>query len=48
MTGKILFLSTLCLSVLPLRADDADTTADSIAMQVQETSEQYLQRLTPT
>ena len=48
MTGKILFLSTLCLSVLPLRADDADTSADSIAMQVQETSEQYLQRLTPT
>ena len=48
MTGKILFLSTLCLTVLPLRADDADTTADSIAMQVQETSEQYLQRLTPT
>ena len=48
MTGKILFLSTLCLSVLPLRANDADTSADSIAMQVQETSEQYLQRLTPT
>ena len=48
MTGKILFLSTLCLSVLPLRAHDADTSADSIAMQVQETSEQYLQRLTPT
>ena len=48
MTGKILFLSALCLSVLPLRADDADTSADSIAMQVQETSEQYLQRLTPT
>ena len=48
MTGKILFLSTLCLSVLPLMADDADTSTDSIAMQVQETSEQYLQRLTPT
>ena len=48
MTGKILLLSTLCLSILPLRADDADTTADSIAMQVQETSEYQVQRLTPT
>ena len=48
MTGKILFLSTLCLSVLPLRADDADTTADSIAMLVQETSAYQVQRLSPT
>ena len=48
MTGKILFLSALCLSAMTVKASDADTASDSIVKQVSVTSEYYLQTLKPT
>ena len=48
MTGKILFLSTLCLSAMTVKATDVNTTSDSIVKQVSVTSEYYLQTLKPT
>ena len=48
MTGKILFLSTLCLSALTVKASDAVTTSDSISKHVSVTTEHYLQTLKPT
>lgn len=48
MTGKILFLSTLCLSAVSVKASDVVTTSDSISKQVSVTSEYYLQTLKPT
>lgn len=48
MTGKILFLTTLCLSAMSVRASDVTTTSDSIVKQVGVTSEHYLQTLKPT
>lgn len=48
MTGKILFLTTLCLSAMSVKASDVTTTSDSIDKQVGVTSEYYLQTLKPT
>lgn len=48
MTGKILFLTTLCLSAMSVKASDVTTTSDSIVKQVGVTSEYYLQTLKPT
>ena len=48
MTGKILFLTTLCLSAMSVKASDVTTTSDSIFKQVGVTSEYYLQTLKPT
>ena len=48
MTGKIIFLSALCLSAMTVKASDADTASDSIVKQVSVTSEYYLQTLKPT
>ena len=48
MTGKILFLSALCLSAMTVKANDANPASDSIVKQVSVTSEQYLQTLKPT
>lgn len=48
MTGKILFLTTLCLSAISVKASDVTTTSDSIVKQVGVTSEYYLQTLKPT
>lgn len=48
MTGKILFLTTLCLSTMSVKASDVTTTSDSIVKQVGVTSEYYLQTLKPT
>ena len=48
MTGKILFLSALCLSAMTVKANDVNTTSDSISKQVGVTSEYYLQTLKPT
>ena len=48
MTGKILFLTTLCLSAMSVKANDVTTTSDSIVKQVGVTSEYYLQTLKPT
>lgn len=48
MTGKILFLSALCLSAMTVKASDVTTTSDSIVKQVGVTSEYYLQTLKPT
>ena len=48
MTGKILFLSALCLSAMTVKASDANTASDSIMKQVSVYSEQYLQTLKPT
>lgn len=48
MTGKILFLSTLCLSVMKAKAQDVEQTSDSIVKQVSVISEDYLQTLKPT
>ena len=48
MTGKILFLSALCLSAMTVKASDANPASDSIVKQVSVTSEQYLQTLKPT
>ena len=48
MTGKILLLSTICLSALTVKANDVITTSDSISKQVSVTSELYLQTLKPT
>ena len=48
MTGKILFLSVLCLSAMTVKANDVNTTSDSISKQVGVTSEYYLQTLKPT
>src|SRR5574344_1167979 len=48
MTGKILFLSALCLSAMTVKATDVNTTSDSIVKQVSVTSEYYLQTLKPT
>ena len=48
MTGKILFLTTLCLSAMTVKASDVTTTSDSIVKQVGVTSEYYLQTLKPT
>jgi len=48
MTGKILFLSALCLTAMTVKANDANTASDSITKQVSVTSEQYLQTLKPT
>ena len=48
MTGKFLFLSTLCLSALSAQAHDVHQTSDSISKQVSVYSEQYLQTLKPT
>ena len=48
MTGKILFLSALCLSAMTVKANVADTASDSITKQVSVTSEYYLQTLKPT
>ena len=48
MTGKILILSALCLSAMTVKANDANTVADSIVKQVSVTSEHYLQTLNPT
>ena len=47
MTGKILFLTTLCLSAMSVKASDVTTTSDSIVKQVGVTSEYYLQTLKP-
>ena len=48
MTGKILFISVLCLSAMTVKASDVTTTSDSIVKQVGVTSEYYLQTLKPT
>ena len=48
MTGKYLFLSALCLSAMTVKANDVNTTSDSISKQVGVTSEYYLQTLKPT
>ena len=48
MTGKILFLSALCLSAMTVKANDVNTASDSISKQVGVTSEYYLQTLKPT
>lgn len=48
MTGKILILSTLCLTTMTVKATDVNTTSDSITKQVGVTSEHYLQTLKPT
>ena len=48
MTGKILFLSALCLSAMTVKASDVNMASDSIVKQVSVTSEQYLQTLKPT
>ena len=48
MTGKILFLSTLCLSALTVQARDVLGASDSIVKQVSVTSEDLLQTLKPT
>lgn len=48
MTGKILFLTTLCLSAMSVKASDVTMTSDSIVKQVGVTSEYYLQTLKPT
>ena len=48
MTGKTLFLTTLCLSAMSVKASDVTTTSDSIVKQVGVTSEYYLQTLKPT
>ena len=48
MTGKILFLTTLCLSAISVKASDVTTASDSIVKQVGVTSEYYLQTLKPT
>ena len=48
MTGKILFLTMLCLSAMSVKASDVTTTSDSIVKQVGVTSEYYLQTLKPT
>ena len=48
MTGKILFLSALCLSAMTVKATDVNTASDSIVKQVSVTSEYYLQTLKPT
>lgn len=48
MTGKNLFLTTLCLSAMSVKASDVTTTSDSIVKQVGVTSEYYLQTLKPT
>ena len=48
MTGKILFLSVLCLSAMTVKANDVKTTSDSISKQVGVTSEYYLQTRKPT
>lgn len=48
MTGKILFLTTLYLSAMSVKASDVTTTSDSIVKQVGVTSEYYLQTLKPT
>ena len=48
MTGKILFLTTLCLSAMSVKASNVTTTSDSIVKQVGVTSEYYLQTLNPT
>lgn len=38
MTGKILFISVLCLSAMTVKASDVTTTSDSIVKQVGVTS----------
>lgn len=48
MTGKYLFLSTLCLSAMTVKANDAVISSDSIVKQSDITSEYYLQTLKPT
>ena len=48
MTGKILFLTTLCLSAMSVKASDVTTPSDSIVKQVGVTSEYYLQTLKRT
>ena len=48
MTGKIIFLSALCLSAMTVKASDVNTTSDSIVKQVSVTSEYYFQTLKPT
>ncbi len=48
MTGKILFLSALCLSAMTVKASDVNMASDSIVKQVSVNSEQYLQTLKPT
>ena len=48
MTGKYLFLSAFCLSAMTVKANDVNTTSDSISKQVGVTSEYYLQTLKPT
>ena len=45
MTGKILFLSALCLSAMTVKANDASTASDSISKQVSVTSEYYLLKI---
>ena len=48
MTGKILFLSALCLSAMTVKASDVNMASDSIVKQVSVNSEQYLQTLKPS
>ena len=48
MTGKYFFLSAFCLSAMTVKANDVNTTSDSISKQVGVTSEYYLQTLKPT
>ena len=48
MTGKILFLSTLCLAAMTGKANDVSMMSDSIKKQVNVSSEYYLQTLKPT
>ncbi len=48
MTGKILFLSALCLSAMTVKANDVNMASDSIVKHVSVTSEHYLLTLKPT
>ena len=48
MTGKILFLFTLCLAAMTVKASDVSMMSDSINKQVNVSSEYYLQTLKPT